>query len=56
MVVSRRDAGAFVEAILSLGGDEDHRDLLIERGRVRARAFSWQKTAEKTAGVYKELL
>ena len=56
MVVSRRDAGAFVEAILSLGEDEDHRDLLIERGRVRARQFSWQKTAEKTAEVYRELI
>jgi glycosyltransferase involved in cell wall biosynthesis len=56
LVVSRRDAGAFVEAILSLGEDEDQRDLLIERGRVRARTFSWQKTAERTAEVYKELL
>lgn len=56
VVVERRDAGSFVEAILALGEDEDQRDLLIERGRVRARVFNWQKTAEKTAEVYKELL
>jgi glycosyltransferase involved in cell wall biosynthesis len=56
VVVERRDAGAFVEAILSLSEDDDHRDLLIERGRARARTFSWQKTAERTAGVYRELI
>jgi glycosyltransferase involved in cell wall biosynthesis len=56
VVVERRDAGAFVEAIRALGEDEDRRDLLIERGRIRARQFNWQTTAEKTADVYKELL
>jgi glycosyltransferase involved in cell wall biosynthesis len=56
VVVERRHAGAYVEAILTLGEDEDQRDVLIERGRVRARLFNWKQTAEKTAAVYRELL
>jgi alpha-1,3-rhamnosyl/mannosyltransferase len=56
VVVERRHAGAYVEAILALGEDEDQRDVLIERGRVRARLFNWKQTAEKTAAVYRELL
>ena len=56
IVVEARDPGAYVQAILELGEDEDHRDALAERGRIRARQFTWQKTAERTAEVYKSLL
>lgn len=56
VVVDARDAASYVDAILALGEDEDRRDLLIERGRLRARGFSWQKTAESTAKVYRELV
>jgi alpha-1,3-rhamnosyl/mannosyltransferase len=51
MVVSRRDAGAFVEAILSLGEDEPPRS--VDRARRRGRGCFGQKTAEKTAEVYR---
>jgi glycosyltransferase involved in cell wall biosynthesis len=34
----------------------DARDDLAERGRVRAAQFSWRRTAEETAAVYRELL
>ncbi len=56
VVVEARDAGTFVEAILALADDEDRREVLVERGRMRARGFSWQKTAEGTAAVYRELV
>lgn len=56
VVVEGRDARAYVDAILALDDDEDRRDLLIEKGRARARAYPWQKTAERTAAVYRELM
>jgi len=34
----------------------DARDDLAERGRARAAQFSWRRTAEETAAVYRELL
>jgi len=35
--------------------DSDERDELIEKGWARARQFTWQKTAQLTAVVYKPL-
>jgi glycosyltransferase involved in cell wall biosynthesis len=32
------------------------REELIEQGRARARTFTWQRTAEQTADVYRSLL
>ena len=55
-IVDSRDAGPYVEAVLELAGDEEEREALIERGRMRAREFSWQATAERTAEVYRESL
>jgi glycosyltransferase involved in cell wall biosynthesis len=34
----------------------DARDDLAQRGRARAAQFSWRRTAEETAAVYRELL
>jgi len=56
VVVDARDAASYVDAILALADDDDRRDLLIERGRARARGFSWQKTAQQTAEVYREVV
>lgn len=56
MVVDSRDAGAYVDALDELGADPAMREALIDRGRRRAREFTWQRTAERTAAVYKELL
>jgi glycosyltransferase involved in cell wall biosynthesis len=42
--------------ISSLLGDEALRGQLAQRGRLRAAAFSWERTARATAAVYRELL
>jgi glycosyltransferase involved in cell wall biosynthesis len=47
------DAGAMARAIHeALGARAD----LAQRGRVRAAQFSWQRTADETVAVYRELL
>ena len=56
VVVEGRDPAGYVQALEELSEDPDRRDGLIGRGFVRARQFTWQKTAERTAGIYKELL
>jgi glycosyltransferase involved in cell wall biosynthesis len=56
VVVEGRDPAAYVQALEELSDDPAHREQLIARGRARARAFSWQKTAEQTAEVYRKLL
>jgi glycosyltransferase involved in cell wall biosynthesis len=55
-VVESRDAAAYVDELRQLAADPDGREALIERGRRRAREFTWQRTAERTAVVYRELL
>jgi glycosyltransferase involved in cell wall biosynthesis len=35
--------------------DENLREKLIEMGKIQAQKFSWQKTAEKTKGIYSSL-
>lgn len=56
VVVEGRDPAAYAQALDDLSDDPVRRDELIEEGRARARAFSWQKTAEQTAQVYRTLL
>ena len=56
MIVEGRDPVSYVEALEELSSDSDERDVLIERGRRRAKTFSWQRTALETAGVYRELI
>ncbi len=34
-------------------GDEHRRSLIIQRGRVRAKEFSWSRTARETADAYR---
>jgi glycosyltransferase involved in cell wall biosynthesis len=36
--------------------DEALRDRLVEQGRVRAREFSWDRTAAQTRAVYESVL
>jgi len=55
-VVEGRDPAAYVEALESLSDDALRREELTERGRARARTFTWQRTAEQTADVYRSLL
>src|SRR5437879_6511804 len=56
VVVEGRDPAAYVEALESLSDDAMRREELIEHGRARARTFTWQRTAEQTADVYRSLL
>lgn len=56
VVVEGRDPAAYVQALEALSDDAARQELLIARGRVRAREYSWQKTALKTAEVYRKLL
>jgi glycosyltransferase involved in cell wall biosynthesis len=56
VVVEGRDPAAYVQALERLSDDPLEREELIERGRARARTFTWQRTAEETARVYRTLL
>ena len=56
VVVEGRDPAGYVQALEALSDDPDHRDVLIGRGFARARQFTWQGTAERTAEVYESLL
>jgi glycosyltransferase involved in cell wall biosynthesis len=56
VVVEGRDPAAYVQALDELSEDVDRREDLIQKGWARARQFTWQKTAEQTAGVYREFL
>lgn len=59
------DAGLFIdpssesslaEALLEMSANESLRRDLIERGRLRAREFSWSQAARQTVDLYRELL
>jgi glycosyltransferase involved in cell wall biosynthesis len=56
VVVEGRDPAAYVEALEQLSDDVERREELMQKGWARARQFTWQKTAELTAGVYRALL
>ena len=56
VVVEGRDPAAYVSALTELADHEGRREILVERGRTRARAFTWQRTAEETADVYRTLI
>lgn len=44
------------EAIKRLDTDKAYRDGLSDKALIQAKKFSWEKTAEQTMGVYKEVL
>ena len=56
VVVEGRDPAAYVQALDELSEDDERREELISKGWARARQFTWQKTAELTATVYREHL
>lgn len=56
VVVEGRDPAAYAQALEDLSDDPLRREELIDQGRARARAFTWQHTAELTAAVYRTLL
>jgi glycosyltransferase involved in cell wall biosynthesis len=50
------DVRAWTEALRRVAGDCELQESLRGRGRERARQFSWQRTAELTADVYRRVL
>jgi glycosyltransferase involved in cell wall biosynthesis len=55
VVVEGRDPAAYERAVEGLD-DEDFREELIQKGWARARTYTWQETANLTAGIYREFL
>jgi glycosyltransferase involved in cell wall biosynthesis len=53
LLVDPNDDAGFAAAVESVLTGRDLRDRLIEAGEARARAFTWDRCAELTAGVYK---
>lgn len=53
--VDALDVGQLAQAMLSLIEDDTLRENLGQRGIERARCFSWQKCAEQTLAVYRQI-
>ena len=56
LLVDPRDVDALTQAIHSLAGSETRREELRLRGRQRASAYSWRRTAEETLAVYRDVM
>jgi len=54
--VPARDRAAWGEALVSMLRNETDRVALAERGRRRAKEFTWERCAELTRAVYREVL
>jgi glycosyltransferase involved in cell wall biosynthesis len=52
VLVERHATSAFAEECIRLLGDPMRRAMLSSKGLLRARNFTWQKTAEQTLKVY----
>ncbi len=55
VVVDPTDAAAITRALSELLEDAERRKQLAEAGRARARAYSWDRTAELVASCYREV-
>lgn len=53
LLVPPSDADAVADALLRVLTDEGLRQSLVERGRTRAKQFTWRRTADETAAVYR---
>jgi glycosyltransferase involved in cell wall biosynthesis len=56
VIVEGRDPAAYADALVELSDDQDRREALIALGMARAEEFTWKRTAEKTAEVYRSFL
>ncbi len=56
VIVEGRDPAAYVQALVELSEDQDRREALVALGMHRAEAFTWRRTAEMTANVYRTFL
>jgi glycosyltransferase involved in cell wall biosynthesis len=50
------DPSSIAEAMVKIANSPDGRELLIQRGKDRARQFSWDKCSQQTYAVYERLL
>ena len=55
ILVNPESSNDIAEALLRLSADKDLRTELKQAGLERAEKFSWQKTAEQTLNIYREL-
>lgn len=55
LLVDPADEDEYAHALARMTGDSEARALFSERGRVRARLFTWRAAAEKTWQAYREL-
>jgi glycosyltransferase involved in cell wall biosynthesis len=53
VIVEGRDPAAYVQALVELSEDQDRREAMIALGMARAEEFTWRRTAERTAEVYR---
>jgi glycosyltransferase involved in cell wall biosynthesis len=56
VIVDGRDPAAYVDALVELSEDQDRREALIALGMARAEEFTWKRTAEQTAELYRAFL
>ncbi len=56
VIVEGRDPAAYVQALVDLSEDQDRREALIALGMHRADGFTWRRTADQTAEVYRTFL
>lgn len=56
IVVAPNDTAAIAQAVCQIREDSGLRHSLIEKGLVRVKSFTWEKTAEQIADVYEQLL
>ena len=56
LLVPPRDYGAIADALQRVLTDATLREDLRQRGIARAAEFTWQRTAEATASVYRDVL
>ena len=54
LLVNSDDSDELADAIVKVINNEAIRSSLIERGLQRVKAYTWEKTAEKTASVYQD--
>lgn len=55
VLVPPRDEDAWIDALARVASDASLRSQLTEQGRRRAAEFTWQRTAERTAALYREV-
>jgi glycosyltransferase involved in cell wall biosynthesis len=56
VIVEGRDPTTYVQALVELSEDQDRREALIALGMHRADGFTWRRTADQTADVYRAFL